>query len=141
MFYGLARDHDWFKHHCSLFVGLCPVVNPGKDSSTFANIMSKKSKQIEKFNNFFGINEVPRYAYGFSKFLAIINHICPPLMKSGLRNFSDTHPDLVDPIAYQRYIYNFPAGTSTKNLRLWEQIYNSSNLVTYNYGEENNYKK
>jgi len=62
-------------------------------------------------------------------------------MKQVLTYISDTRVDLCDNTANQRMIYNNPAGTSIKNLKLWGQNYRNSNMGTYNYGDDENMKR
>jgi len=68
MLYGLARYHEWYKDHVSIYIALCPVINPGPNSSILTQYLSKRADKIERFFDYFHIHEAPKQANWLSEF-------------------------------------------------------------------------
>jgi pimeloyl-ACP methyl ester carboxylesterase len=140
-FYGLSKNHEWFKDNLSIFIAMCPVVNPGESSCPgFREILVKVEKMAGLFK-YLGMTEIPLRNYTFRKMYGIYMALFPAYSTSSLKTISDKRMDLIDTVAFQRQHVNIPYGTSLKLVTYWKQIMDRGMIADFDYGEEENMKR
>lgn len=134
---GMCQNREYFESKLLMAILLSPAY-------TLNHIDSKIAEYLFKLEWFFKerkINEILPFNPLFQDLTNKVNFIYPTFTYTMMELFSDEETWVMCPERIKVYSCHYPSGTSLRSISHFNQIKNSKNFQSYDFGEEENLKR
>jgi lysosomal acid lipase/cholesteryl ester hydrolase len=138
MFYGLAKNEDYFASRVSVFIALGPVTRLDNCKSSLLQFFSHNGALLIDTCNTLGIYEFFPANYLDTGAMKLLCGVIPALCRFGVYLVADEDTSLDNADRLNVYLGHFPAGSSLKCLNHYSQLINSKQFQEFDFGSKGN---
>jgi len=138
MFYGLAKNEDYFADKVSVFLAFGPVLRLTHCQSELLFFIANHDALILDTLELFGIYDMFPANWFDTTFMKLACGIIPELCEFGVYLLCDEDVSLDDATRLNVYMDHFPSGSSLKSLDHYAQIIQAEEFQEYDYGTQGN---
>ena len=140
MYSGLSTQNEWFEERVSIFIALGSVSRLDHMTTQLLKYLIEFPIVLETVKKL-GINEMFPYNWIVQPVFKTLCGLLPKVWMFGNKLIADADPTVDDVESSRVYFGHFPAGTSTKCLEHYSQLYLAKKFQQFDYGKTENMKR